>query len=136
MKSNLPELSPTEWAVMKAIWRRDEVTVRNVFEDVGPEQKWAYNTVKTFMERLAAKGYLSVRKIGNTCLYKPAVTRAAATKRALGVVVDRVLDGTVGPLVAYLADRGNLTDQDIEQLRDLVKETGSRKQSRKGARHE
>ena len=132
MSKNLPDLSPSEWAVMKAVWRRREATVRNVSEDVGPNHNWAYNTVKTFMERLATKGYLSVRKIGNTCLYKPAITRPAATKRALRVVLDRVLDGTVGPLVTYLAERGDLTDQDIEQLRSMVDRAESKRQDSKG----
>ena len=136
MSTNLPDLSPAEWAVMKAVWLRREVTVRNVFEDVGPEHNWAYNTVKTFMERLAGKGYLSVRKIGNTCLYKPAVTRSAATRRALRVILDRVLDGAVGPLVTYLAERGNLTDQDIEQLRSMIDQAESEKQESRGSRHE
>ena len=136
MSANLPGLSPSEWEVMKAVWRRREATVRNVSEDVGPEHKWAYNTVKTFMERLAAKGYLSVRKIGNTCLYKPAVTRTAATKRALRVVLDRVLDGAVGPLVAYLAERGNLTARDIDQLRHMIDRTQSQKQDSEGSDHE
>lgn len=136
MSKNLPDLSPSEWAVMKAVWRRREATVRNVSEDVGPEHHWAYNTVKTFMERLAAKGYLSVRKIGNTCLYKPAVTRPATTKRALRVVLDRVLDGAVGPLVTYLAERGNLTDQDLEQLRGMIDRAESERQDSKGPHHE
>jgi len=136
MSKNLPDLSPSEWAVMKAIWRRREATVRNVAEDVHSEHKWAYNTVKTFMERLAAKGYLSVRKIGNTCLYKPAITRPAATRRALGVILDRVLDGTVGPLVTYLAERGDLTDQDLEQLRSMIDQAESDRKDSKGPHHE
>ncbi|HUT24096.1 MAG TPA: BlaI/MecI/CopY family transcriptional regulator [Sumerlaeia bacterium] len=67
-KSKRPELSQAEWTVMKRVWELGKTNVREVYEDLRDSQGWAYNTVRTMMERLRDKGCLTVKKVGNTHL--------------------------------------------------------------------
>ena len=125
-------LSDAEWDVMKAVWEQRETTVRQVCEELAAGRKWAYNTVKTFMERLEAKGYLKVRKEGKTYSYRPAVTQRTATRRAFRYLIDRVLDGATAPLVSYLVEGDKLSDDEIEQLRALVERQATKRKPKKG----
>ena len=44
---------------MKVVWRRDEATVRDVYEALLETRAIAYTTVMTMMRILQEKGYLT-----------------------------------------------------------------------------
>jgi predicted transcriptional regulator len=117
-------LARSEWIVMRAVWRavesEPEVAVSEVLPHIGKARTWHVSTVKTMMERLVDKGYLASRIRGKTCFYRPLVTQERAARRSVGEVLDTVLDGAFGPLVAYLADRRNLTDEQVRELQQLL----------------
>jgi predicted transcriptional regulator len=71
-----PALHELEAEVMEEIWRRDEVTVRQVLEALnrGSKQR-AYTTVMTIMARLDEKGLLERRRQGRADIYKPRLSR-------------------------------------------------------------
>jgi predicted transcriptional regulator len=71
-----PALHELEAEVMKEVWRRDEVTVRQVLEALnrGSKQR-AYTTVMTIMARLDEKGLLERRRQGRADVYKPRLSR-------------------------------------------------------------
>ena len=45
-------LSEAEWQIMKALWRCQPATVRDLIEHLPPGVDWAYTTVKTMLTRL------------------------------------------------------------------------------------
>ena len=120
MKGKFSGLSDAEWIVMKKIWELQKTNVREVFEELRSSQKWAYNTVRTMMERLKSKGYLSVKKIGNTYFYSPNVSQNKISRKALVDFIDKVFDGAVGSVVSYLVKHEKLSDSELQKIRDLV----------------
>jgi len=120
MKNNFPDLSDAEWIVMKKIWVLQKTNVREVFEELQSSQNWAYNTVRTMMERLKTKGYLSVKKVGNTYFYSPNVSQSKISRKALVDFIDKVFDGAVGSVVSYLIKHEKLSDSELQKIRDLV----------------
>lgn len=111
-------LSRAEWEVMKAVWDRGEVLVRDVMEAMEAERGWARNTVRTVLQRLVAKGYLERRRIGPLDAFKAKVRRAAAVREAMKDFADRVLDGAVAPFVTYLIRHREI---ELEELKALQK---------------
>ncbi|MBN1903092.1 BlaI/MecI/CopY family transcriptional regulator [Candidatus Sumerlaeota bacterium] len=126
MNRNFPDLSDAEWIVMKKIWELGKTNVREVYEELKSSQNWAYNTVRTMMERLRSKGYLSVKKIGNTHFYTPNVSRNKITRKALFDFIDRVFDGAVGSVMSHLVNHENLSDSEIDKIRDIVNREGKK----------
>ncbi len=122
MPKELPELTKAEWLIMKRCWRAGQCTAREVYEATSSERDWQYQTVKTMLDRLAQKGYVTMDKIGPICLYKPTVSQAKAAARAVDSFVGTVLDGTVAPLFAHLAKGDKLSVDEIAALRKLVEE--------------
>ena len=120
-------MTEAEWKVMKAVWVLEKTNVREVYDALLESEGWAYNTVRTLMERLAAKGYLKARKVGNMYFYTPAESRKSVSARALWEFVDKVFDGAVGPLVSYAVKEKKLTPEELDGLRQLLEKKGDKK---------
>jgi len=119
-RGKLRDLTKVEWDLMNRIWRSRSVTVADVHGHFLKERGWSYNTVKTMMQRLVRKGYLLCDDSQRAHAYSPAVSRRRVVRRTLAEALDRILDDGFDPLVAYAAKRRNLSDEEIEKLRELL----------------
>jgi BlaI family penicillinase repressor len=116
-----PALSDAEWEVMKALWQDGAMAMGDIHSRVIRERDWAYSTVKTIVRRLVEKGWVDYRQMGNSFLYRPAVPRQRAVRRAVREFSRRVLDGVLSPFVAYFAEEEEITEADLRQLEDLIR---------------
>jgi BlaI family penicillinase repressor len=112
------KLSDAEWHIMKALWKRYPATAREIAENLPGDIRWAYTTIKTLLARLAVKNAVSERKLGNTSVYEPLVSLKKARHTALRSLLDLAFDGTVGPLLSFLAEERKLS---AKQRRELLK---------------
>ena len=119
-RRDLPTLSRAEWHLMNQIWRRRSASVSDLRSHFHSEYGWTHNTVKTMVQRLVQKGYLKRDTSQRAHIYKSAVRRRDVVRKALADSLDRILDDQFAPLVAYAADRRNLTDEEIETLRTII----------------
>lgn len=122
MVDERPELSKAEWVVMNKVWELKKTNVREVCEELRPSQNWAYNTVRTIMERLREKGYVSAKKVGNTFFYRPRVARRKVAREAMEHFADKVFDGAIGPIVSHLIREDRLSRSELEEVRRLLKQ--------------
>jgi len=120
-------LSRAEWDVMKVIWDRGEVLVRDVTKALARRRGWARNTVRTLLDRLVEKGYIEARRVGPVDLFSAKVQRSAAVGRAIEEFVDGVLDGAVAPFIAYLVERRDIDPDEIEGLRRALARKGRKR---------
>ena len=117
-----PTLTPQELALMKIDWRRDEATVREVYEDLRKTRQVAYTTVMTMMNILAAKGYLKKRKLDRVFRYRPSRPEQAILRSMVREFVNRVFDGASSPLLLYLVKDRAFSPKEREELLRLLKE--------------
>jgi predicted transcriptional regulator len=105
---------------MAIIWEKKACAARDVYLDAGEKHGWAPSTVKTMLRRLVEKGYLKTTQIGNSFLYEPTRPALKPLLRSADELLARAMDGTVGPLLAYMVKRSQLTREDIKDLRLLL----------------
>jgi len=115
-------ISEGEAVVMEVLWRESPLTAAEVAERVEPGRAWSERTVKTMLSRLVAKGALFFEEEGRRYLYRPAVSREAYVGGESRRLVDRLFGGRAAPLVAQLAESGELTPEDITEIEALLKE--------------
>jgi predicted transcriptional regulator len=115
-----PSLSELESEVMDEIWRHDEVTVREVLEELnrGTKER-AYTTIMTIMNRLDAKGMLKRRRRGRSDLYRPVMSREEYLEGRARADVDELVADYGEVALAHFARR--LESIDPERLRRLRK---------------
>lgn len=117
-----PALSPAEWRVMTTLWERGPNDARGVFAALADDREWAYQTVKTLLSRLVAKGAVEYDQVGNSYLYRPAVPREEMTRKEVRSVFERVVGEAVSPVLAHFIDEAELSDEDIRKLQRLLDE--------------
>jgi BlaI family transcriptional regulator, penicillinase repressor len=116
-------LSENEWKIMNALWKSSPATAREIIEQIPGKVEWAYTTVKTMLSRLVVKKAIAEQKRGNVSFYKPLITEERTRRSALTVLFDKVLDGTVEPLMHFLVEEKKLSKKERQELiRILEKE--------------
>ncbi|HEV2885193.1 MAG TPA: BlaI/MecI/CopY family transcriptional regulator [Pyrinomonadaceae bacterium] len=118
-------LGPLERQVLEEMWRRgSEVCVRDVFTAF--EERVAYTTLMTTLDRLFKKRLLTRRKDGRAFFYSPLVTPEELEQGIREDVIDgllgRSVDG-VEPVLACIVDAVTERDRELlDELDRLIKE--------------
>jgi predicted transcriptional regulator len=122
MRKPHPTLTPQELAIMKVVWRKDETTVRDVYEALRASRPVAYTTVMTMMRILQEKGYLTKVAQERAHVYRPSRPRQQVIGAMLRDFVDRVFDGASDALLLHLARDNKLTPKQKRLLTRLLDE--------------
>ena len=118
-------LGELELEVLKVIWERQPCPVQQVAQIVCERRGSAPTTVLTVMQRLHKKGFLRRRKCDGIYHYTTVQNRSQVLSGLVRQFVDRVLDGSALPFVAYLANAKGLAPQQADALREIVEEMES-----------
>lgn len=120
VRKNLPALSPSETEILRLVWQIGQATVQDVRDKLPAKRKIAYATVQTLLRRLENKGYLKHDIRGKAHVFFAAVKKEQVVKRSVGDFLDRLFGGDPIPLIQYLAEHGQISTDDIEQLKKLA----------------
>lgn len=114
------EPSASEWKVLRAVWERPRSTARDVCEELEAREGWAASTVKTLLRRLVEKGHLTTREDGPTMVYQAARGLRRSLFQAGEELLGRAREDTVGPLLAHLVKRSDLSSDELAELRSMI----------------
>lgn len=109
-----------ELALLRHIGERGDLTVGEAAASYGEASGLARSTVLTMMERLRAKGYLKRRRVDGVYRYRTAALPGTAVRQAVGRFVENALGGSVSPFVAWMAERGEVSAEELAELKALV----------------
>lgn len=109
-----------ELTLLRHIADRRPVTVAETVEEFGAQRGLARSTVLTMMERLRKKGYLARRMSDGVFRYRALSSSADLMKDAVQRFVERNLDGSVSPFLAYLSEAEELSEQEKQDLERIV----------------
>jgi predicted transcriptional regulator len=84
------------------------------------QRDWSVSTVRTLMERMAAKGLLTSEKLRNLTLYRSAVSRQQAQLGELRYALKNAFDGALTPMVQCLLESERLDATQLDQLEALI----------------
>ena len=113
-------LTPLESQIMHCVWSLGEATSRQVKEQLDPDRPLAYTTVQTMMALLRDKGFLASRRRGRADVYRPLVDRERVGRDRLREVMELFFSGSASALVSHLVNLDDITDEEIETLRQAV----------------
>jgi len=125
------ELTEGEWAIVRAVWDNEPCAAPAVQEALQKRKGWSYSTVKTMMDRMAAKGLLKTERIRNLILYRSIVTKKKAQKGEIMRAVKRAFDGALTPMMQFLLDNNSLSKRELGELEKLIKSKKGRVKSKK-----
>jgi BlaI family transcriptional regulator, penicillinase repressor len=114
------DLSRRERQIMDVVYRRGQVTVSEVREEL-PDPP-SYSAVRAMLRRLEDKGHVAHSEEGARYVYEATVPRDSASETALERVLRTFFDDSPSKTVAALLDlRGeDLSDRELDELADLI----------------
>jgi BlaI family transcriptional regulator, penicillinase repressor len=133
MRPRSATLTAQELEIMKIVWQRESVTVRDVYEALLERRKVAYTTVMTMMKILEQKKYLKKTQNERAFVYRPAQPQRQVIGAMVRDFVNRVFNGSAEPLLVHLVEEHNLSREDLDEISRLREESPN---SAKGRREE
>jgi BlaI family penicillinase repressor len=107
---------------MRIIWAQVPCSAGEVIEALSRrDPTWHPKTVKAFLSRLVRKKALGFRKEGRAYLYRPLVEEKDCVDAASESFLDRVFGGSLKPMLAHFVERKKLSEEEIRELRRLLK---------------
>ena len=89
---------------------------------LGERVGWAKSTTITTLRRMEEKGLVRWDTVGKAKSYTPAVEREEAVVSETRSFLDRVYRGSVGLMMSTMARRQELTEEDLRELREILRE--------------
>jgi BlaI family transcriptional regulator, penicillinase repressor len=130
MRRRSATLTAQELEIMKIVWQRDSVTVRDVYEALLEHRKVAYTTVMTMMKILEQKKYLKKTQNERAFVYRPAQPQRQVIGAMVRDFVNRVFNGSAEPLLVHLVEEHNLSREDLDEISRLREESRSEARGR------
>ena len=116
------DISNAEFEVLNVLWDDYPATSSDIVKRLNQKKPWHDKTVKTLLSRLVKKGVVDFDKAQRQYLYRPLIAREDYTKKEASSFVSRIFKGKVAPLVAGFANQNSLSQQDVDELKALIKQ--------------
>src|SRR6267143_1896231 len=113
-------LGKAEMDVLRYVAEHAPVTVRDVADHLAQTKGHGRTTVLNSMERLRRKGFLNRRKVEGLFHYLPVKSKGELFQRLLKGFVESAFGGSHAPLVAYFAEQGKVTPEELRMLRKMA----------------
>ena len=109
-----------ELALLQHLSEHGEASVGEVAAAFGEPRGLARSTVLTMMERLRAKAYLRRRQVDGVYRYAAAARSDDVMRSAVGSFVEKTLQGSLSPFVAWMSEKAEVSDNELAELEALV----------------
>ena len=125
----LPKLTRLELRIMETLWSDGPSSIRELLEAFPEDERLAYTTVQTVVNRLEAKKAVRrTSKISNAHVFEAVVSRTSAQHRMIDDLV-ALFGGKPLPIMAHLIESGKLTPEEVREaqkaLRNLARKDKS-----------
>lgn len=113
-------ISDAEWKVMKVLWEKPDLTLRQISSGL-EDTKWSYTTIRTLVTRLMDKGAISADRMStNNFKYYPVISESECQKKEVNNFLAKVFDGSISMLVSTLTKDSNLTEEEQKELMNII----------------
>ncbi len=115
-------LTPVEWSVMEALWAHPGASGRDVTDALHASAGYHRSTTLTLLRRLEEKGAVRAETQEGRKAFYAQIPREDAALREAEDVLSRAYRGSVSLLVSALTRKQTLPPEELQQLRQMLKE--------------
>lgn len=112
------KLFDSELKVMNVLWQHGDMTAKSISDILAAEIGWNMNTTYTVIKKCIAKGAISRSEPNFMC--KAEVSRQEIQQSELSDFVDRIFDGAADKLFAALLNSKKISDEELQNLKNMV----------------
>lgn len=120
-------LSNSEWHIMENLWEESPKTATQLIKAMEEETGWAKSTTKTVLKRMEQKGCIAYREGEKAREYYPLLKRDEVVESETSSFINRIYNGSLGLMVNTLVKKQEISDQEMEELYQIIKEARKKK---------
>lgn len=117
---DMPQISESEFEVMKIVWKHEPISTPEVVEKVSKEIDWKPNTIQTMLARLVKKNILKAEKDGRAYVYTTLVKEDDYVEQKSKYFLNQFFDGTLHNMVLNFVENDQLSEEDITELQKIL----------------
>lgn len=114
----MKKLFDSEIKVMEIIWSNEPITAKQISIIAAETIGWNKNTTYTIIKKLEAKGFIKREEPGFICT--SLISRNEVQKSETQSLVDKLFGGSKKALFSALLEDERLSDNDIQELREMI----------------
>lgn len=121
--SEYETISENEWLVMEILWRDGESKSSTITAELKKSKGWANETVRTFLNRLIAKGVAAARrdeKAKRTYWYYAVISNEDYIAYQTKGHLRRYYSGRLPQLVAGLLKDEHVSEQELNEIENIL----------------
>lgn len=122
--NKLPQISEAEFEVMEVIWEKEPVSTNEIVDAVIENHNWNMRTIHTLISRLDKKGAISHKKDGRTYIYSSIVEKKNYVKSKSKSFIEKFYDGAANKMVLNFIENNMLSQEDIQELKNILNKRG------------
>lgn len=120
MDKKTVKLFDSELKVMDVLWREGDATAKHIADTLTEELGWNKNTTYTLIKRCMKKG--AIERSEPNFLCHALIPKEEVQEAETNELIDRIYDGAAANLFAALLDKEKLTAEQVERLKQIVRE--------------
>lgn len=115
-------LNNSEWSMMEELWHNQPRTLMQLVHEMKEKQGWSKSTTNTMIRRMQEKGYIRYIEGEKARLYFTDLKREEVVLKETETFLKRTYGGSLGMLVNTFIENDQLTEKDLEELRQILYE--------------
>ena len=112
------KLFDSELKVMDVLWKEDDKPAKEIAAVLKEQVGWNVNTTYTLIKRCISKGAIERSEPNFMC--HALIPKEQVQEQETIELINKVFDGSADLLFASLLNRKNLSDEEIERLKQIV----------------
>ncbi len=105
---------------MKVIWKKSPISGSEIVDELEVVTSWNPKTIHTLIRRLVAKGVITAKKENTFYSYYAAVSEDECVKEETETFLEKCFNGSLNMMVSNFIKDDKLSEQDIEELQELL----------------
>ncbi len=120
-----------ELEILHVLWEQGPTSLSVICRKLREDREVAITTVATILRIMREKGIVERHGAARTARWSALITHETAARGLVGKLVEHLFDGSADRLVTHLVEEGELSDDQLNGLCDLMDQHTKRKRNTK-----
>lgn len=121
----------SEWYVMNCLWEEQPLTLMQIVHLLNEQMGWSKSTCATMVRRMTEKNLIGYEENGKTKYFFTKVKKEDVVVQETKNFLKRIYNGSVGMMMNTLIHQNDLSDEDIKELREILKKAERRSEKKR-----
>ncbi|MBD1429508.1 BlaI/MecI/CopY family transcriptional regulator [Sphingobacterium litopenaei] len=121
----LEKLTIQEEEAMLSVWQLKGGFVKEILDNMKPEEQVPYTTLASTIKNLERKGYVKAVKYANAKRYEPIITLEEYRAKFMNFFVGDYFKNSYKEMVSFFIKEEKLSEKELEELMEMIKHNKS-----------